>query len=159
MTQLANRRHLDEQLVAQVASAQRHGHEVSIALVDVDHFKTINDTYGHSCGDDVLREVARRLRVAARNEDIVGRWGGEEFLVILPFCDADASFQISERLRQVISSEPIVTRDHDVVTVTVSIGCATGTDPDLVERSDLALYAAKDRGRNRTVALPGIPVS
>jgi diguanylate cyclase (GGDEF)-like protein len=159
LTGLANRRHLDEQLDAQIASALRHDHDMSIALIDVDHFKVINDTYGHASGDDVLQDVADRLRIAARAEDIVGRWGGEEFLVILPFCDADASFQISERFRKGIAEKPIVTHDGDVITVTVSIGCATGTESDLVERADLALYAAKERGRNRTVLLPGVPVA
>jgi len=159
LTGLANRRHLDEQLAAHIASALRHDHEVSIALIDVDHFKVINDTFGHGSGDDVLCEVARRLRSVARTEDIVGRWGGEEFLVILPFSDADASMQISERFREAIASRPMLTDDNDVITVTVSIGCATGTDGELVERADLALYAAKERGRNRTVQLPGLPVS
>jgi two-component system cell cycle response regulator len=157
LTGLANRRHLDEQLISQAQSARRHGHPMSIALIDVDQFKVINDTYGHAVGDDVLREVAHRLRTTARAEDIVGRWGGEEFVVILPYCDPDSSFAMGERLRESIAELPIETRDHDVVPVTVSVGCATGHDLHVVERADIALYAAKERGRNCTVVLPVNP--
>jgi diguanylate cyclase (GGDEF)-like protein len=154
LTGLANRRHLDEQLAAQTTSARRHAHALSIALIDVDQFKVINDTYGHASGDDVLREVARRLSATARTEDIVGRWGGEEFVVIFPYCGRDGSFTIGERFRQAIAAGPVETRDHDVISVTVSVGCATGDDERLVERADIALYAAKERGRNCTVVLP-----
>jgi diguanylate cyclase (GGDEF)-like protein len=98
--------------------------------------------------------VARRLRFTARTEDIVGRWGGEEFVAILPYCDSESSFSIGERLRESIAAAPIKTNDHDIIRVTVSIGCATGFDEGLVERADIALYAAKERGRNCTVVLP-----
>jgi two-component system, cell cycle response regulator len=154
LTGLANRRHLDEQLLAQQRSAERHGHAVSVALIDVDRFKAINDTYGHASGDDVLHEVARRLRMSARTEDIVGRWGGEEFLIILPYCDPESSLSSAERFREAVAGRPVTTRDRDVIPVTVSVGCATGPDEHLVERADVALYAAKDRGRNCTVMLP-----
>jgi diguanylate cyclase (GGDEF)-like protein len=157
LTGLANRRHLDEQLIAQATSARRHGHPLSMALLDVDHFKAINDTYGHTSGDDVLCEVARRLAGTARTEDLLGRWGGEEFVVLIPYCDAEASFFVGERFREVIAAEPIETRDHDLISVTVSVGCATGIDDELVERADLALSAAKERGRNCTM-LQAIPV-
>ena len=125
-----------------------------MALIDVDHFKAINDTYGHTSGDDVLCEVARRLSATARTEDILGRWGGEEFVVIVPHCGSDGSHSVGERFREAIACEPIETRDHDFISVTVSVGCATGHDEHLVERADIALYAAKERGRNCTVALP-----
>ncbi len=154
LTGLANRRHLDEQLASQDSAATRHGYNFSIALIDVDHFKAVNDTYGHADGDDVLCEVARRLKATARAEDIVGRWGGEEFMVVLPYCDVDHSYTIGERLREAVAVSPISTRSGAQLTVTISVGCATGPSPHLVERADLALYEAKETGRNRTVALP-----
>jgi diguanylate cyclase (GGDEF)-like protein len=154
LTGLANRRHLDEQLAVHRAAALRHRHPMSIALIDVDHFKIINDTHGHASGDDVLCEVARRLRSVARTEDIVGRWGGEEFVAILPYCDSGSSFALGERLREGVCAAPITTHDHDLIQVTVSVGCASGFDDELVERADVALYAAKEQGRNRTVVLP-----
>ena len=155
LTALGNRRHLDEQLRSARTSSRRHGTSLSVALVDVDQFKRINDTYGHSSGDEVLCEVARRLSSIARTEDVVGRWGGEEFLVILPYCDIESSFAIGERLREAVADNLVETTDGDRIPVTVSIGCATGDDARVVERADIALYAAKERGRNRTVVLPG----
>jgi two-component system cell cycle response regulator len=154
LTGLGNRRQLDEQLLTQTTSSWRHDTALSIALIDVDQFKAINDTYGHASGDDVLCEVARRLMGEARAEDLVGRWGGEEFLVILPYCELDHSFVIGERFRLAIAAQPIQTRDRDLIQVTVSVGCATGNDAQIVERADVALYAAKERGRNRTVVMP-----
>ena len=154
LTGLANRRGLDEHLLAQTTSARRHGHSLSIALIDVDHFKSINDTYGHASGDDVLAEVARRLATVARTEDLVGRWGGEEFLVIIPYCDADGSFSVGERYRDAVAAERIETSDHDLISVTVSVGCSAGHDDELVERADAALYVAKADGRNCTVVVP-----
>jgi diguanylate cyclase (GGDEF)-like protein len=154
LTGLANRRHLDEQLIIQTTSARRHGYALSVVLIDVDQFKAINDTYGHISGDDVLCEVARRLSLTARAEDIVGRWGGEEFLVIVPHCDAEASYEVGERFRETVAVSPVETRDGEVIPVRVSVGCSGGHDELLVERADVALYAAKERGRNRTVVLP-----
>ena len=159
LTGLGNRRHVDEQLASHQTSARRHDNALSIALIDVDQFKSINDTYGHTSGDDVLCEVARRLDEVARAEDVIGRWGGEEFLVILPYCDVEHSFLIGERYREAIAARPISTRDHDLIPVTVSVGCATGNDDSVVERADIALYAAKERGRNRTVIVPGSDAS
>jgi diguanylate cyclase (GGDEF)-like protein len=153
LTGLANRRHLDDRLAAYAASAERHQHHLSVAIVDIDSFKGVNDTFGHSAGDAVLREVARRIAVSARIEDVVGRWGGEEFIVILPHCDLDGAVVVSERVRQAVSATPIRFEDGVAIPVTVSIGCTGGADPRLVERADAALYAAKKAGRNRTVAL------
>lgn len=153
LTGLANRRHLDEQLVAHVASAERHHHELSVAVVDIDNFKSVNDSFGHSAGDAVLREVALRLAASARVEDIVGRWGGEEFIVILPHCGPDGAAVVSERIRRAVAATPIRSEDGVVIPVTVSIGCTGGADDKLIERADTALYAAKHAGRNRTVVV------
>jgi two-component system, cell cycle response regulator len=153
LTGLANRRHLDERLAAYASSAERHHHHFSVAIVDIDNFKGVNDTFGHSAGDAVLCEVARRLAASARIEDVVGRWGGEEFIVILPHCDLDGAVVVSERIRQAVSVTPIRFDDGVAIPVTVSIGCTGGADQRLIERADAALYAAKKAGRNRTVAL------
>ena len=153
LTGLANRRHLDEQLAAHSASAQRHHHELSVAVVDIDNFKTVNDTFGHNAGDDVLREVARRIAGSARVEDVVGRWGGEEFIVILPHCGVGGAADVSERIRRAVSSSPVGGDLGVAISVTVSIGCTGGTDDQVIERADAALYAAKNAGRDRTVVL------
>jgi diguanylate cyclase (GGDEF)-like protein len=153
LTGLANRRHLDEQLAVHAASAARHNHELSVAVIDIDNFKSVNDTYGHNAGDTVLREVARRLAETARVEDVVGRWGGEEFIVILPHCSVDDAAIVSERIRQAVGATPIQAEDGISIYVTVSVGCAGGGVDRVIERADAALYAAKKGGRNRTVVL------
>jgi two-component system cell cycle response regulator len=153
LTGLANRRHLDEQLAAHAASAERHHHELSVAVVDIDTFKAVNDSFGHGAGDAVLREVARRIAASARVEDVVGRWGGEEFIVILPHCGLDGAVVVSERIRKAVAASPVRSDDGVVIPVTVSIGCTGGADDRLIERADAALYAAKHAGRNRTVVL------
>jgi diguanylate cyclase (GGDEF)-like protein len=153
LTGLANRRHLDEQLAAHAASAARHHHELSVAVVDIDNFKSVNDTFGHNAGDTVLREVARRIAVSARVEDIVGRWGGEEFIVILPHCGVEGATVVSERIRRAVAASPVRAEHGIAIPVTVSVGCTGGTDEVAVERADAALYAAKKGGRNRTVVL------
>ena len=153
LTGLANRRHLDEQLAVHAASAERHRHELSVAVIDIDNFKSVNDTFGHSAGDTVLREVARRLATSARVEDVVGRWGGEEFIVILPHCGVDDAAVVSERIRQAVEATPIRSEDGISIPVTVSVGCAAAAGDRVIERADAALYAAKKGGRNRTVVL------
>jgi len=151
LTGLANRRHLDEQLAAHAASAERHHHDLAVAVVDIDNFKQVNDTFGHGAGDTVLREVAWRIAASARVEDVVGRWGGEEFIVILPHCDVEGAFVVSERIRDAVAASPIQCEGGATIPVTVSVGCTGGTDHSLVERADAALYAAKKAGRNITV--------
>jgi two-component system cell cycle response regulator len=153
LTGLANRRHLDEQLAAHAASAARHHHELSVAVVDIDNFKAVNDTYGHNAGDTVLREVAQRIAASARVEDVVGRWGGEEFIILLPHCDIDGAVVVSERIRRAVAAGPVRSEHGIAIDVTVSIGCTGGTDDGLIERADAALYAAKNGGRNRTIVL------
>ena len=151
LTGLANRRHLDEQLAVHAASAERHHHELSVAVVDIDNFKTVNDTFGHGAGDTVLQEVARRLAASARVEDVVGRWGGEEFVVILPHCGVEGAALVAERIREAVAETPVPCDDGVTIPVTVSIGCTGGGDGRLIERADAALYEAKKAGRNITV--------
>ena len=154
LTGLPNRRDIDDHLAVMLAAGRRHGDTLGVAMIDIDHFKRINDTHGHAAGDAVLQEVASRLRVAARQEDLVGRWGGEEFVVLLPRCDAAKVFDVSDRIRRTVAATPVGLPEGGSIDVTVSIGCTPGLDDDVVERADAALYTAKEEGRNRTVALP-----
>jgi two-component system, cell cycle response regulator len=154
LTGLFNRRHLEEQLRSHVAASRRHGHQLGLILLDVDHFKAVNDTYGHPAGDDVLCELARRITGELRAEDIAGRWGGEEFLVILPDTDLAGTVRGGERIRSGVSASPF--RVTDVMAdVTVSGGCSAtfgATPEDLVRAADTGLYEAKASGRNRIIA-------
>jgi two-component system cell cycle response regulator len=152
LTGLPNRRHMQDHLLAMVAAASRHEQELGILMVDVDHFKNVNDTLGHDGGDRVLRAVASRVTAACRTEDIAGRWGGEEFLVVAPFTDADGVAELGERIRSIVAAEPVAT-DGNSVHVTVSVGAASGHDDidALVREADAALYAAKAAGRDRVV--------
>jgi diguanylate cyclase (GGDEF)-like protein len=150
LTSLANRRSFRDRLEAECARSVRAGAPLGLALVDLDHFKRVNDTHGHQAGDAVLRELALRLRRSARREDVVARVGGEEFAWLLPEADLDAAMEAAERLRRRIAEEPfpIVGR------ITASIGVATlDAGPDeLVRDADRALYRAKDAGRDLCVA-------
>jgi diguanylate cyclase (GGDEF)-like protein len=155
LTGLSNRRALEAALLRDLARAERDKTPVSVLAVDVDHFKTFNDTYGHAAGDDVLRVVAKLLGRGLRAGDLPCRTGGEEFLVILPGTDTSGALIAAERLRARVAEERIaLTGCH--VSVTVSIGVATergagcsGRGRELVDRADAALYAAKRAGRNR----------
>ena len=150
LTGLANRRHGGRQLEREIALCVRHGRLLALVRVDVDHFKAINDSYGHQAGDEVLVEVARRLAGAVRGGDELARWGGDEFVAILPDTDKAGALRAAERLRAAVSETPIAAAGHEL-TVTVSVGWAhwAGDTPDdLLARADRALYRAKDAGRN-----------
>jgi two-component system cell cycle response regulator len=151
LTSLPNRRHVVEHLTRTAAAARRHRTRMSVLMVDIDHFKRVNDSEGHAGGDIVLRAVASRIKGVLRAEDMAGRWGGEEFLLVLPATDIEGAWHLGERVREVVSAEPIpVGADRDLV-VTVSIGCAEGHGDDLddhLRRADRALYEAKAAGRN-----------
>ena len=153
LTGLPNRRHLQEQLAAAASSSRRHGGSVAVLMVDVDHFKRVNDRLGHAGGDHVLRRIALALATACRAEDVAGRWGGEEFLVVSPGTDSTGGAALAERIRSSAESESIEVDGEEKVTVTVSVGVATGSgDVDAIVRdADAALYEAKETGRNRVV--------
>lgn len=156
LTQLYNRAKLDESLANETNRARRYKNDFSIVILDIDHFKTINDTYGHPIGDAALIQVADILKQCARDTDIVGRWGGEEFLIILPETPAAKAHAFAEKLRQLISSCQLPTVGH----LTASIGVAhfnpeTDSPENLLERADKALYEAKYSGRNKVVFLAG----
>ncbi len=153
LTGLSNRREFDLRLRRDLARAERSGSPVSLALLDIDHFKPLNDTHGHQVGDDVLREVAHLLQIGCRDFDVVARYGGEEFAVVLPDTDSATAADVAERLRHAIARGPLS------VPVTVSIGVATTTTSqtlaadDLITAADTALYQAKRDGRDQvTVA-------
>jgi two-component system cell cycle response regulator len=157
LTGLFNRRHLQNQLAVLSSAAQRHGWPLGVLLLDVDHFKRVNDTHGHAMGDAVLCAVAEVLRREPRAEDVVGRWGGEEFLVLMPGAAREQACVLGDRLRAAVA-EVRVTVGASTLRVTVSVGCASGdgSDPERqLRQADEALYAAKDAGRNRLVAAPG----
>jgi diguanylate cyclase (GGDEF)-like protein len=152
LTGLFNRRHLTDLLDSRGVNDDASS---AVALIDVDFFKRINDAYGHSTGDGVLRAVARRLRAATRGSDLIARWGGEEFCVLLGEVQDDADLEArAEQLRRAVRASPIALPDTPPVTVTVSVGVARSgmcrRIDDLFARADSALYEAKHAGRNLT---------
>ena len=154
LTGLLNRSAIFDILHKQIMRAKRGGYGVAVIMIDIDYFKSINDTYGHMAGDAVLGEIAERLTKSARVHEYIGRYGGEEFLAIISPYDQASATKVAERFRQAIADEPIQA-DQSSIPVTISIGVAAGAteatlDADLLLRyADEALYAAKRKGRNR----------
>lgn len=158
LTGLHNRRYLDNHMQSLFDRATQRKRPLSFMMTDIDKFKTINDTFGHDGGDDVLREFALRLRRQVRGADLVCRYGGEEFVVVMPDTDADVAARVAERVRAAIESEPFVVNGGRSISVTTSVGVSTllpGLDgvADLMKRADRGLYEAKNGGRNRVVQL------
>ena len=154
LTGMHNRRHVEEYLARLVSLARRSAEPLAVLIIDIDHFKSVNDGYGHEAGDVVLREVADRMVRSVRLEDMVGRWGGEEFLVVLPNTATQGAAELAERLRQVVAEQPCRLPDGGAVQVTISLGCAASVVDDagtLVRSADAAMYQAKESGRNRVV--------
>lgn len=159
LTELLNHSAILNALTQELSRAERNRHPLAVLIADLDHFKRVNDTYGHLVGDTVLRETAQRLRETARHYDHVGRVGGEEFLIIVPNCDLDALRECAERFRMAISDMPIDTPSGPL-TITVSIGATVGF-PDqplsaelLRKMADYALYRVKSHGRNGIDIVP-----
>lgn len=153
LTNLVNHRHFQELLAGALSRAERHGFPVSVIFVDADHFKTINDTFGHPVGDEVLRRIAGSLSELARKSDVVARYGGEEFVLLLEATDATGAAELAERARAKIE-DLCIDGDFGRLRVTVSLGvCTFPSHADgrasLLQRADQALYEAKRRGRNR----------
>lgn len=155
LTGVANRRRLDDELDRLIAQARRYDQPLSVVLIDLDGFKGVNDTHGHDTGDRVLVEMAGRLQAAIRDADLVGRWGGEEFLLLASHTDHPGACVLAERCRSEISRSPMQAAG---ATVTASFGVATFGPVDdaraLMRRADLALYTAKSEGCDRVVGLP-----
>ncbi len=159
VTGLYNRHYLTSHMDTRMDAAQRQGKDLSILMMDIDHFKNVNDTFGHAVGDQVLKEFAARVGRNIRGVDLAARYGGEEFVVMMPETPADWALMIGNRLREEIASKPF---DFDLsegeINVTVSIGVATSKDgqtsAQLLEEADKALYEAKASGRNKVVVAP-----
>jgi two-component system cell cycle response regulator len=155
LTGVHNRRYLDEHLQSEFAFAARHGTSLSLLLIDADHFKRVNDTYGHAAGDAALRALAGHLLRSVRAEDMIARFGGEEFAVLAREITAEGAVAVAERIRRSVERTP-VQLDDGAVSITVSIGVVTmtavrpfPTADALLEAADEALYRAKETGRNR----------
>lgn len=149
LTGLYNRHHLTDALIRKVARANRHDYPLSVIIIDIDHFKNVNDTYGHLTGDDILREVGEVIGSVARKEDIAARFGGEEFVLVLDNCTLEDAYLKAERLRQKIE-----TLSPSRLDITASFGVAElnlqiNTCTLLLDSADKALYEAKNEGRNR----------
>ena len=159
LTGLAGRRHFDSELKREIDRALRERRPLSMLLLDVDHFKRVNDRWGHPAGDAVLRELATTLLAGTRSLDVVGRLGGEEVGVLLPGADEETALRVAERLRVAVAEMEVTWKD-EVLRVRVSIGVASWdaemAPDDLVELSDQALYAAKAQGRDRVVTMTSL---
>ena len=156
LTRVWNRGAILEMLDREINRSQREGLSLGILIGDLDHFKAVNDTHGHLAGDSVLQEVTRRIQAAIRLYDAVGRYGGEEFLILLPGCDAAATMDKAEQLRNAIVQRPIET-PAGLLRVTISLGAVStanwplDTASQILHMADAALYHAKQEGRNRVV--------
>jgi two-component system cell cycle response regulator len=164
LTGLVNRGVIFEALHRESSRQLREDGSFGIVLADLDHFKCVNDQHGHLAGDAVLQEVARRMLTSVRPYDIVGRYGGEEFLIVVPSSDARGTMGLAERIRKSVEDRPVLTEAGEIQ-VTISLGVAV-TDPaiplnprELLQVADDALYRAKDRGRNRSeLGTPADPI-
>ncbi|MDO8533682.1 MAG: diguanylate cyclase, partial [Xanthobacteraceae bacterium] len=158
LTGLFNRRYMERHVGTLVERAAARGKPLSVLILDLDYFKSINDSNGHDAGDDVLREFSDRLKASIRGIDLACRYGGEEFVVVMPDTDLGIATLVAERIRRRIAGEPFpIERGARAIEVTISIGIATrvGSDDDaaqMLKRADEALYRAKRDGRNRVVA-------
>lgn len=154
LTGILNHKEILNVLEKELDRAKRQGSSLAVIMGDLDHFKKVNDTYGHVAGDAVLVEVAQRMKDNIRLYDSLGRYGGEEFLLVLPGCTAEEAVLIAQRVLQSIRQEPVVFNDAPI-TVTISLGLAVNqglgqiTTTELVQAADSALYKAKQNGRNR----------
>jgi two-component system cell cycle response regulator len=157
LTGLFNRRYMESHLTTLVEQAAARGKPIAVLVVDIDYFKAVNDSHGHDAGDDVLREFALRIRKSIRNIDLACRYGGEEFVIVMPETDMAVATMVAERLRRRIASEPFaIQQGARSLEVTISIGIAArGESSDnaaaILKRADMALYRAKRDGRNRVV--------
>jgi two-component system, cell cycle response regulator len=154
LTQIWNRAVILEMLAQELERDRRAENPLSVVMLDLDHFKDINDHHGHLTGDAVLRETARRMRAGLRSYDMVGRYGGEEFMIVLPGCDAASARKLAERVRHALADRPVDTAEGPVsVTCSLGVSCTTGLShmdaQALIRAADGALYEAKAAGRDR----------
>jgi diguanylate cyclase (GGDEF)-like protein len=163
LTGVYNRRYIDRRLLEEIGRARRQAYRISCMYIDIDHFKAVNDSVGHQGGDEVLREVAARIKAELRMSDALGRFGGEEFVVLLIDADLDSAKDVAQRVRAGIAGKPFELSSGECLPISVSIGVAMlddferdhaieGVAQQLVAQADTALYQAKENGRNRVVA-------
>jgi diguanylate cyclase len=158
LTKIYNRKSFDEGLNRSILEAEANGHPLALLLLDIDHFKSFNDTYGHQTGDQVLRLVAMTLKSNMKGKDVVARYGGEEFAAVLPSTDLEGATLLADNIRKAIQAKELLKRstNEKLGRITASVGVALyrpGETPSaLIERADRCLYAAKHAGRNRVVA-------
>jgi two-component system cell cycle response regulator len=168
LTGVYNRRYIDRRLLEEIGRARRQAYRISVMYIDIDHFKLVNDSVGHQGGDDVLREVAARIKDELRVSDALGRFGGEEFVVLLIDAELDSATMVAERIRASIAGKPFELASGAALPVSVSIGVAVlddfdrdhaieGVAQELVAHADTALYKAKEGGRNRVVSFEVTP--
>jgi diguanylate cyclase (GGDEF)-like protein len=160
LTGLVNHRTFQERFATMLGRAERHNFAVALMLTDIDHFKKINDSYGHPTGDDVLRRVAGLLKASARKIDITARYGGEEFAIVLESTDRDGAMQLAERIRQEVAQQSFES-SKGPFKATLSLGIAVypgdgRSKAELIKNADTALYAAKHGGRNQAVHYGGL---
>jgi diguanylate cyclase (GGDEF)-like protein len=159
LTGIPNRRYLQEALEAECSRSARYGHQLSMAMVDIDHLKQVNDAHSHQYGDEVIRHIARLARDTCRQADVVARYGGDEFVFLLPVTGLEDAAKLAERFRLRLAERPIITGGGETITITVSQGVVewdanTMSEPAcLIDEADQALYAAKADGRNRTMVV------
>ncbi|GAB1259509.1 DUF484 family protein [Aurantivibrio plasticivorans] len=163
LTQVRNRRSFEEEFTKELERSARHGERLSCMFVDMDHFKSINDSYGHQVGDQCLRQVAKLISAEMRKTDSLARYGGEEFVALLPHCHLEEAATIAERVRLAVANNPFYEAPDRPIPLTVSIGLSTWQPQDdnheslhqvregLLKNADLAMYEAKEKGRNRVV--------
>lgn len=149
LTKLYNRREIESVIETEITRADRYSTNFSIVFIDIDKFKNINDTFGHNVGDDVLVELSKILKLKSRKTDTVGRWGGEEFIIVCSETDIDGAFDFANNLRETIENHKFLT----VKQVTISCGISqyekTDTLSSVIAKADGALYQAKETGRNK----------
>jgi two-component system cell cycle response regulator len=163
LTGLYNRRYLADHLERSLQRARETGKPVSVVLIDIDHFKQVNDSYGHAVGDEVLRAVAQRVNGNLRNFDMVARLGGEEFVIVMPDTPGEIGYMVAERLRDRVARDPIATASGKLgVTISMGVSAYAGggeTPDELIKQADAAMYQAKRAGRNRVHAHESVPLT
>jgi len=160
LTGLFNKGYLEEQLTYHFELAKRSGNPMAVMFLDIDHFKKVNDTYGHQCGDEVLKKIAHILKDKSRAINVVGRFGGEEFMIIGPISDYKSALYLGERIRTAVEKE-VFSHENTDFNITISIGISVwnssiASEKDLVKFADEALYTAKRSGRNQVRMYEGV---
>ena len=157
LTGVPNKRYLMDTLKRELSRTQRHNRPLAVAIMDLDKFKSVNDTYGHLCGDAVLREFATRVKNAIRSDELFARYGGEEFVAVLPEATLEQVVGFGERIRGITAAEPVTYGEKKIpMTVSIGVACTLGGEQiapeELIERADKKLYEAKQTGRNKVVS-------